>query len=853
MIRNRRWVRWIFIVSGAVFLLMGGYWLFTTTRAQANGQAGWTGGFIAVAGLAFGMAQVVLGALALRRQQPARGVAPTVAAPPATPGMISLTAPEPAAHTRGRDELVGELVRLVRRRYRPAARVRVLHGLGGAGKSTVAQLVARRFADRQGKVWWVSAANATALQTGMRQLVADLGASDHDIQRAWSGLTGAPDLLWTLLSAVPGRWLLVIDNADDTRLLGLDGEPVTAARGWVRPVPNRRGLLLVTTRDGDPELWNTSWCRLHQITMLSASDGAAVLIEHAGKHAGGVREAVALSQRLGGLPLALGLAGRALADAQLLRLPGIPTTFAAYQAAIDPLGESSIGEAVSRTLEMSLDLLDNRGLSEARSLLWLLATFADAPISTGLLGSPLNPRDTQEILRALATLGLITVEHGESDAASLRLHPLIRAATDPVAQLSLAVTLLAGFADGDPDDSGQWPKWQAVAPHAFHLLTQAARTTDTDLIIRAACIAENAARHLNATGLYAVALDHLNALRSIREREQGAHHPDTLTTRYRQAYTTGFAGDPAAARDRFAALLSVQERALGAGHPDTLDTRNQLARWTGETGDIVAARDQYAALLPVHERILGPEHPATLASRQGLAQWTGRAGDSAAARDQFAALLPVRERVLGDEHPDTLATRHRLAQWTGWSGDARAARDLLIGVADSCRRVLGAEHPDCLYAQHDLARWIGYAGDAATARDRFAALLPIREHVLGPEHPETLATRHGFAFWIGAAGDAAAARDLFAALVPVRTRVQGPEHPDTLGSQHELAFWTGKAGDAEDSRAQFAALLPVRERVLGTDHPDTTDTRRKLIEPLDVTTGSTRRWFRSWHRGAGSR
>ncbi|MBQ1010612.1 tetratricopeptide repeat protein [Micromonospora sp. M51] len=112
------------------------------------------------------------------------------------------------------------------------------------------------------------------------------------------------------------------------------------------------------------------------------------------------------------------------------------------------------------------------------------------------------------------------------------------------------------------------------------MLNQATRTTDTDLIIRAARIAENVARHLNATGLYAVALDDFSVLRSIRER------------------------------------------ALGADHPDT---RNQLARWTGEAGDILAARDQYAALLPVQKRILGPDHPATLASWQGLAQWTGLA------------------------------------------------------------------------------------------------------------------------------------------------------------------------------------------------------------------------------------
>ncbi|MFF5198618.1 tetratricopeptide repeat protein [Micromonospora parva] len=149
------------------------------------------------------------------------------------------------------------------------------------------------------------------------------------------------------------------------------------------------------------------------------------------------------------------------------------------------------------------------------------------------------------------------------------------------------------------------------------MLNQATRTTDTDLIIRAARIAENVARHLNATGWYAVALDDFSVLRSIGER------------------------------------------ALGADHPDT---RNQLARWTGETGDILAARDQYAALLPVQKRILGPDHPATLASWQGLAQWTGLAGDSAAARDQFAALLPVRERVLAPTIPTPPTPRRKLVE-----------------------------------------------------------------------------------------------------------------------------------------------------------------------------------------------
>ncbi len=44
------------------------------------------------------------------------------------------------------------------------------------------------------------------------------------------------------------------------------------------------------------------------------------------------------------------------------------------------------------------------------------------------------------------------------------------------------------------------------------------------------------------------------------------------------------AGDAAGARDQYAALLPVRERVQGAEHPDTLTTRANLAYWTGEAG-----------------------------------------------------------------------------------------------------------------------------------------------------------------------------------------------------------------------------------------------------------------------------
>jgi hypothetical protein len=61
---------------------------------------------------------------------------------------------------------------------------------------------------------------------------------------------------------------------------------------------------------------------------------------------------------------------------------------------------------------------------------------------------------------------------------------------------------------------------------------------------------------------------------------------------------------------------------IGHEHPDTLTTRYQLASSTGEAGDPIGARDQLAELLPVRTRVSGAEHPDTLATRASLARWT---------------------------------------------------------------------------------------------------------------------------------------------------------------------------------------------------------------------------------------
>ncbi len=649
----------------------------------------------------------------------------------------------------------------LRRRRTPE--VRVLSGLGGSGKTAVAGIVAHRLRRRGVDVWWVSGATATGLQAGMRALAYALGAAERDVNRAWSTSGDAPGLVWRLLEARSRRWLLVIDNADDVGALAAEGETVAAARGWLRPVPSRRGAILVTSRDGDPGSW-ARWCRIRPIGVLDGEDGARVLRDQVGDPAGSWGDAVALAERLGGLPLALRLAGGYLASTNRVPLPGAITTYAAYRDAYGRGGVTAVFRTpdgaltderargvIGRTWELSLDLLAGRGLGAARPLLRLLAGLADAPIpyervldAAVLVGSEpfagLDEARLRELLQALSGLSLVDLETRDAPPArrplTVRLHPLVRDTVRTPDLLGLAVELLGHAASdeiaGRPEDPSGWPLWQLLDPHLAHVFGAAAEAP-VEIFLSSASGALRAVRHLNVSGLYPAAERTCRDVAEACARRLGEGHPATLRARAQLAAVLGASGQPDVACAELSALLDPFAAALGDTHPDTLEVRGSLARWTGESGDTASARAQLAELVPLYTERFGEEHIETLRVRANLAS---AAGDEWAVRDQFADLIPVYERVCGPTHPDTLRARANLVEA---GGDRLGAPGIFAQIAFWYEEMYGAEHPETLRAHAARARWLAVAGERSAARRILAELRPRSVKALGETHPDTVA------------------------------------------------------------------------------------------------------------------
>ncbi len=349
---------------------------------------------------------------------------------------------------------------------RPAGVV-VLHGIGGTGKTTVALEIAHRALARGVTTWWVPADDPDSMRAALYAVAFSAGAHDNDFDHAHPA-----DVLWRRLNHLQRPWLLVVDNADDPAALGSEGRALADGVGWLRPPTHPQATVVVTSRDGRVEQW-ASWVHLRHVPTLEADSGADMLMDLA-PDAGRRGEARALAVALGGLPLALELAGRYLASAASDPLPpsGSAVSFAAFRSSLDQRlvelsmsehGSDNTGEnrrALSTTWEMSVDLLTRQGHDLARPLLRLIACFGPAPLPYQrviqpeiLQQSPLFPDATparlSSCLKALAGLGLVVVEpttaqDGRQDTPTghvawsslLTMHPLVRAATRANMRLS---------------------------------------------------------------------------------------------------------------------------------------------------------------------------------------------------------------------------------------------------------------------------------------------------------------------------------------------------------------------------------------------------------------------------------
>ncbi|WP_198529200.1 tetratricopeptide repeat protein [Mycolicibacterium obuense] len=748
------------------------------------------------------------------------------------------------------------------------SRVWVIHGLGGSGKTRLALEAAFQAQEVGTEVWWVTATDGDTFTAGMQAVGRRLGLPNDDLKRG-----DAADLIWQQLEIRQTPWLLIIEGADHPQALRGAGTAIADGRGWLRPFRSRAGMVLVTSRDGSAD-WG-SWCHRHRLNMLDATDAVAVLADHAGhslQRLGGEEEARMLANRLGGLPLALKIAGAYLGSTT--RLPvafidaGTITSFREYREAIETGGiEFNLRDSrqqmtqieahriVGQAWQLALERLDAQGLTEARQLLRLLATFADAPIPYEALLNPKILTERQgfqsitgaklwQMIQALHDHGLIEMSMaptGTDEVGTIRLHPLVRDVSlsdaesgNPYDFLEIAAELLREAVSLDINDPRSRPTLQLLATHVDHAFNNIKAETDCpeSAVISAAFAAYKIAKVRSTEGYESQAEAILREILAIEERILGVDHPSTLSTRFSIAQETNRRGDHATAEIEFRSILSDELRLFGPDHPSTLNIRHQLAHALDAQGKSASAEAEHRAIVEDALRVVGPDHPTSLSARHCLAHAIGARGDYATAEAEHRAVLQAEIRVQGPDHMHVLMTRRCLARDMAARGNHAEAEAELRDLLETQLRLLDPNTKPVLVTRLDIAHQLAAQGNHAAAEAELRDLVQVQQRVLGADHSGTLTTRRALAEQFAAQGRHSAAEAELRDIVGVEQRVHGENHRDTLKARHALADLLADTGSAAAAESELRAVLDAQREVLGPDHIDTLATRRCLANVL---------------------
>jgi len=636
----------------------------------------------------------------------------------------------------------------------------------------------------------------------------------------------------------------VLDNADELSALPAAGRLASDGAGWLRSTNS--GLILVTSRISDPQIWGRL-AIVQPVAPLDDADGAGVLMDLA-PGAGDAADAAALSVRLGCLPLALYQAGSYLRSAFAVER-SFATYLQAFTARFDQLmgGEGNDRMRVVTTWEPSLTGLESHGRELARPLLYILSCFAaPVPIPNLLLDKDVLGRHFEDIadiqagLAGLREVGLIEIGDSpkQSDWPSVVVHSLLAEAMRHQAgdalgeSVTIAVDLLGAVADQlDHEDSRDWARWLSVLPHLQALLSYGIPLPEAVLATLARAAAELSLA-LAWAGVYPGALD-VAASALKRTARIGNDNPQFLRLRFSRATVLLDQGHSAEAVAEFREILDSQLTILNPDHSETLATRHQLASALNAQGKFADAEAEFRDVLDTRKRVLGTDHPHTLATRHQLAGVLINRGKLADAEAEFRQVLAAKLRVLESGHSDTLTTRHQLAYLLLARGKFAEAEAEYRQVLAARLLILDPDHPLVLATRHEIGRALLRQGKAPAAEIEFRRVLVVKlAGSMGPDHPDTLTTRHAIAVTLAAQGKSAEAESEHRQVLADRLRIHGEDHPNSLFSRHSIAITLAAQGKSAEAEPELRQVLADRLRVLGPDHPDTLSTRHEIAVTL---------------------
>nr|POF13651.1 nephrocystin-3 [Quercus suber] len=689
------------------------------------------------------------------------------------------------------------------------------------------------------KTWvlWIHASNVARFDQSVRDVADQLRLHGRQSPKA--------DLLQLLHNWLrderKGRWLVVLDNADDAsfllqRPIAVDGAQLARRRIDYVPACDH-GSMIITTRNKSEALKLVYESETIDVLPMSDEEAVTLLAKKLGK-LGSQAEQRQLVTALDRIPLAI------IHAAAYIRLRTPQRSVQQYCEEVEqsrtsrtsllkqdfehPGRDADARNSVLLTWQISFEDI-YRTRRSAADLLSLMSFCDRLAIPESLLRANIKGTEAlssrQDFEKDVVTLRSFSFISATTSTQIWEMHRLVQDATqmwlDDHRRLDefhshfvhrLYRSLPAGTFEN-------WPSCRELFPHAKCAGEQ--KPVGGKAQLEWASVMYNSAWYACEQGSF---LDTLTMARSsleVRMKQLGDKDPLTLWSiaMIADGHRTG--GQWKEAEELEVKVMETRRTVLGAEHPDTLTGMGNLASTYRNQGRWKEAEELSVKVMVTRRTVLGAEHPSTLTGMANLALTYQNQGRWKEAEELEVKVMETSRTVLGAEHTDTLTSMGNLASTYQSQGRWKEAEELEVKVMETRRTVLGAEHPDTLTSMANLASTYRNQGRWKGAEELFMKVMETRSTVLGAEHPSTLTSMGNLASTYWSLGRWKEAEELFVKVMETRRTVLGREHPDTLTSMNNLALiYSDQERWAEAETLQNQAVGGFKKSY-GPKHPHT--------------------------------
>jgi tetratricopeptide (TPR) repeat protein len=557
-----------------------------------------------------------------------------------------------------------------------------LHGLGGIGKTQILIEYANRCKDKgiHQAVLWVSAESKETFKSGFQTLAIALnlpieGKPVEEIRESVEN--------WLIINK--NKWLLLIDNADDLKIIGTF---LSKVKGY--------GQVLISTRAQNTRPFAEPLA-LEKMTKQEAFEflekRTGLSIDH---------HAEKLAKTLDYLPLALDQAAAYISETQM----GFEDYLDIYQSdSINLLNErgeildkQDHPDPITKTWLISFEKVQQK--SELAITILKQCAFLSPDGIIEEIFKDIPKKDFNDALKEILKYSLLK---RDSQAKLLFMHRLVQEILRN--QLS---------------DEEQ----KIITNQIVNLLVGAYSNNEMDFT---AWLKHNSAWLLNAREA-----QHWIHLFQLQSREIGI----LLNN---MGYFFEKIGDYQSALLLLKEALKITKEVLGSKHPNYATSLNNLASLYKTIGEHEKALPLLEESLKIRKEVLGTRHPSYAVSLDNLASLYKTMGNYEQALSLFKEVKNILKETLGTQHPDYATSLNNLAGLFYSIGNNEKAlffykKSLKIRI-----EILGSQHPDYAISLNNIASLYKSKEEYDKALPLFAESLKILVTVLGEQHSNTQA------------------------------------------------------------------------------------------------------------------